>query len=212
MHLHNFNQLNPRYFVRRLDYFEVEELFCVHFDDEAFTLDCGTQIEFPFNNSRANICFRIVGCCNGVVCLCDEDYSTSSLDTVILWNPSIRRKLSLTLPKFNSTEFEESYVVLGFGYDKISDDYKVVRLTYAQPSSIRPQASVALLLHFLFSPIFIFEINSYNLYHLLLYYLRLRFTQSKLAFGGKSCFLIICVAFTSITTIHKYFPMDLCIG
>ncbi|KAJ9558543.1 hypothetical protein OSB04_013157 [Centaurea solstitialis] len=100
MHLHNFNQLNPRYFIRRLDYYESEEYYDVYFDNEAFTLDGGTQIQFPLDS--LNICFRIIGCCNGVVCLSDDNYDDDddedgdeegfSLDTIILWNPSIRRK------------------------------------------------------------------------------------------------------------------------
>lgn len=142
MHLHNFNKLNPRYFVRRLDWFARQDWFCVHFDNEAFTLDRGTQIEFPFFRSRVNLCFRIVGCCNGVVCLSDDDEDTSSLDMIILWNPSIRRKLTLTLPMFYSIESEESFAVLGFGYDKMSDDYKVVSLAYDDCSLIRPQVEV----------------------------------------------------------------------
>ncbi|KAJ9558612.1 LOW QUALITY PROTEIN: hypothetical protein OSB04_013226 [Centaurea solstitialis] len=60
MHLHNFNQLNPRYFVRRLDFYASEEWFRVHFDNEAFTSDRGTQIEFPLDDIRVNICFRIL--------------------------------------------------------------------------------------------------------------------------------------------------------
>ncbi|KAI3697294.1 hypothetical protein L6452_30206 [Arctium lappa] len=70
------------------------------------------------------------------------DYCVSKecLDTIILWNPSIRRKL--TLPMLHSVEFEESFAVLGFGYDKISDDYKVVRLNYVSNSFIRPQVEV----------------------------------------------------------------------
>ncbi|KAJ9558808.1 hypothetical protein OSB04_013422 [Centaurea solstitialis] len=146
MHLHNFNQLNPRYFVRRMDYYVGEE-YNVHFDDEAFGLDIDTDIEFPFDRCRVNICYRIIGCCNGVVCLCDDDDLNGadfSVDMIILWNPSIRRKLTLPLPMFYSVDFENSYVVLGFGYDKASDDYKVVSLTYDQFSSnIRPKASVA---------------------------------------------------------------------
>ncbi|KAJ9558529.1 hypothetical protein OSB04_013143 [Centaurea solstitialis] len=83
MHLHNFNQLNPRYFVGRLDYFASEEWFCVHLDDEAFSFDDSTQIEFPFDRSR------------------------------------------------------------GFGYDNISDDYKVVSLIYdASSLSTRPKVEV----------------------------------------------------------------------
>ncbi|KAJ9536010.1 hypothetical protein OSB04_un000826 [Centaurea solstitialis] len=146
MHLHNFNQLNSHYFVRRMDYYAVEELYDVHFNDEAFGLDIGTQIEFPFDRSRVNICYRVIGCCNGVVCLCDDDELDGdelSLDMIILWNPSIRRKLTLPLPMFFDVNFEDSYVVLGFGYDKMSDDFKVVNLTYNEcSSSTRPHVEV----------------------------------------------------------------------
>ncbi|KAJ9558512.1 hypothetical protein OSB04_013126 [Centaurea solstitialis] len=107
MHLHNSNQLNPRHFVRRLDYFDLR-------------------------------------CCNGVVCLCDYDELNEygfSLDTIILWNPLIRRKLTLPLPMFYTIGFEYPYVVLGFGYDKMSDDFKVVSLTYLEcfPTLSRPK-------------------------------------------------------------------------
>ena len=132
----------------------------MHFDDEAFTSDRGTQIEFPFDISRVNLCFRVVGCCNGVVCLCDDDDFMEvefRLDMIILWNPSIRRKLTLPLPMFYSVDFEEPFVVLGFGHDKMSDDFKVVSLTYDErSSSTRPQVSIVLV-HFQFSPIFILK-------------------------------------------------------
>ncbi|KAJ9558175.1 hypothetical protein OSB04_012789 [Centaurea solstitialis] len=144
MHLHNFNQLNPRYFVRRMDNcFAVEELYDVHFDDEAFGLDIGTEIEFPFDRCRVNICYRIIGCCNGVVCLSDDGEfieGAFGLFNIILWNPSIRRKLTLPHPMFYSLRFENPIVVLGFGYDKMSDDYKVVCLTSSSPA--RPKVEV----------------------------------------------------------------------
>ncbi|KAJ9558807.1 hypothetical protein OSB04_013421 [Centaurea solstitialis] len=147
MHLHNFNQLIPRYFVRRMYYVTVEEWYNVHFDDEAFGLDIDTQIEFPFDRSRGNLCYSIIGCCNGVVCLSDDndDFKEDAftLDTITLWNPSIRRKLTLPLPIFYYDGFEDPVVVLGFGYDKMSDDFKVVSLTYDwYSSSTRPKVEV----------------------------------------------------------------------
>ncbi|KAJ9558602.1 hypothetical protein OSB04_013216 [Centaurea solstitialis] len=138
MHLRNFNQQNPRYSVRHLDYLASEEWFSLHFDDEAFTLDRNSHVEFPFNITSVILCFRIIGCCNGVVCLCDENGSGS--DMVILWNPSIRRKLTLPLPNFKS--IKSSFVVLGFGYDKMSDDYKVVRLAYNDYGFTGPRVEV----------------------------------------------------------------------
>ncbi|KAJ9558603.1 hypothetical protein OSB04_013217 [Centaurea solstitialis] len=141
MHFHNFNQLNPRYFVRRvMDFFVVEVLY-----DEAFTLDCGTQIELPFCIRCIDLGCRIIGCCNGVVCLYnDEGGGYFDSDTLILWNPSIRRILPLPLPIFNVIQFEDSFVVVGFGYDNMSDDYKVVRLGYNDYYELltRPRAEV----------------------------------------------------------------------
>ncbi|KAJ9558806.1 hypothetical protein OSB04_013420 [Centaurea solstitialis] len=141
MHLHNFNQLNPRYFVRRRLKAD-DECYDVHLDDEAFSLDDSTQIEFPFDRIRVHSCFRIVGCCHGVVCLSDDGNCFSdSFDLVILWNPSIRRKLTLPIPIFEVSRFSES-LVLGFGYDKMSDDYKLVRLVYTHYRKPRPRVEV----------------------------------------------------------------------
>ncbi|KAJ9558534.1 hypothetical protein OSB04_013148 [Centaurea solstitialis] len=164
MHLHNFNQLNPRYFIRRLIYYESEEYYDVYFDNEAFTLDGGTQIQFPLDS--VSVCFRIVGCCNGVVCLSDdnndddddEDEEGFSLDTIILWNPSIRRKLRGRLLDFGQQFGQISVrpkvlvnaltadrvryadrVSSGLWYDKLSDDYKVVYLAYHHFSRPRVQ-------------------------------------------------------------------------
>ncbi|KAJ9558592.1 hypothetical protein OSB04_013206 [Centaurea solstitialis] len=132
MHLHNFNQLNPR-----LDYDGEEEWFRVHFDNEAFTLDGGTHVKFSLSISHLNLGCRIIGCCNGVVCLCNDEGEVFSSDLVILWNPSIRRNLLLPLPIFRSIK---SFPVFGFGYDKMSDDFKVVRVV--DYNSTRPRAEV----------------------------------------------------------------------
>jgi len=50
----------------------------------------------------------VVGSCNGILCL------VVNRRHIILWNPSIRKFTTL------------SYIVYGFGYDPLSDNYKVV--------------------------------------------------------------------------------------
>ncbi|KAJ9558809.1 LOW QUALITY PROTEIN: hypothetical protein OSB04_013423 [Centaurea solstitialis] len=146
MHLHNFNQLNPRCFVRRL-LVVAEECYDVHLDDEAFTFDDSTQIELPL---------LLVSTC--VLGLSDVAMALfASLMMITLskacdhpWNPSIRRKLTIPLPMV--------------WYDKMSDDYKVVSLAYDECSSTtRPQV----VLYYSFSPILILK-YSCNLNHLLL--------------------------------------------
>ncbi|KAJ9558489.1 hypothetical protein OSB04_013103 [Centaurea solstitialis] len=52
MHLHNFNQLNPRYFVRRLDYFDCKEWFCMSDDYKVVSL---TYLECYPTRSRPKV-------------------------------------------------------------------------------------------------------------------------------------------------------------
>ncbi|KAL4620483.1 hypothetical protein ACB092_06G157600 [Castanea dentata] len=51
---------------------------------------------------------------------------------LILWNPSIRKAISLPSPVVNVPLFFKAVDHLGFGYDPITDDYKIVRLVYLQ--------------------------------------------------------------------------------
>ncbi|KAI3739404.1 hypothetical protein L2E82_29808 [Cichorium intybus] len=128
MHLHNFNQLNSRYLVRRR--FIQKEEFAVHFDDHNFSLDTNSPIKFPYNFNLSVtelLSFEIIGCCNGVICF---SIDTSGRDEIILWNPSIRRKLTLIPPMYRRSEIPDLPLRFGFGYHITSDDYKVVRLSH----------------------------------------------------------------------------------
>ncbi|KAL4582233.1 hypothetical protein LXL04_006777 [Taraxacum kok-saghyz] len=69
------------------------------------------QLEFPFTYST------IVGSCDGIICL--FDYNDNHIS---LWNPSIRR--TLILPDCPRRCYSASEI--GFGYDPITDDHKVV--------------------------------------------------------------------------------------
>ncbi|XAR54781.1 hypothetical protein NMG60_11030078 [Bertholletia excelsa] len=64
------------------------------------------------------------GSCNGLLCL------SNALDTVVLWNPSTRksRKLPYASIEFQNQARYQKNRVYGFGYDSVSDDYKVVRI------------------------------------------------------------------------------------
>uniref|UniRef100_A0A5B7AAV4 F-box associated beta-propeller type 1 domain-containing protein n=1 Tax=Davidia involucrata TaxID=16924 RepID=A0A5B7AAV4_DAVIN len=50
------------------------------------------------------------------------------MNTIILWNPTIKKWVTLPLPRFECPD--EYSQVLGFGYDPKTNDYKVVRLAY----------------------------------------------------------------------------------
>ncbi|XP_024984658.1 F-box/kelch-repeat protein At3g23880-like isoform X2 [Cynara cardunculus var. scolymus] len=126
MHFHNFNKPNPRHLLRRFELRENKEVYTVHLDDQHFTVDAEAPIKFPFKIVGPDIyCYKIIGCCNGVVCLCNANTTD---EEVILWNPSVRRNITLVPPIFPNNYWYELILVLGFGYDTTSDDYKVVRV------------------------------------------------------------------------------------
>ena len=79
------------------------------------------KLEYPFQNYDE--LFKIVGSCNGLLCL--SNYNGS--DYAVLWNPSIRR--FMTLPVFGSSVTEDCRLLwfdFGFGFNHMSNDYRVV--------------------------------------------------------------------------------------
>ena len=88
------------------------------------------ELHFPFKYLEKEFIY-IVGSSNGIVCLLDATPSNTDYDIVpILWNPSIRKAIYLPRP---AVKFPFSYLPMehdGFGYDPITDDYKLVRIVY----------------------------------------------------------------------------------
>ncbi|KEH32820.1 putative F-box domain-containing protein [Medicago truncatula] len=77
-----------------------------------------TQLELPPNNHDGD--YYLVGSCNGILCLADYNEGF-----VILWNPSIRK--SKELPPFQKPKtLRHDGMTYGFGYDPVTDNYKVV--------------------------------------------------------------------------------------
>lgn len=70
---------------------------------------------------------KFVGSCNGVVCLWKDETD------ILLWNPSTRKVRVLPIPTNILIPFMlmESDAV-GFGYDHLNEDYKVVRFVDSQ--------------------------------------------------------------------------------
>ncbi|KAI8530502.1 hypothetical protein RHMOL_Rhmol11G0064200 [Rhododendron molle] len=67
---------------------------------------------------------HVWGSCDGLLCM------SNTLDTLVLWNPSTRRSRRLPYASIefqNLSRYYESRVY-GFGYDRVSRDYKVVRI------------------------------------------------------------------------------------
>ncbi|XP_016476971.1 F-box/kelch-repeat protein At3g06240-like [Nicotiana tabacum] len=118
--------------LRRYDNTHNKEYYSLFQDckNRPFCLDFSSQLNLPFNCQLGY--FRIVGSCNGIMCLCDDFFADVGNVVVILWNPSIQKFTTLPLPliRFKSPDM----FVLGFGADHLSnnddDDYKLVRLVY----------------------------------------------------------------------------------
>ncbi|CAK8542384.1 unnamed protein product [Lathyrus sativus] len=80
-----------------------------------------SQLGFPFYNTYVNDFFYYIACsCHGILCLADYNQYT-----VVLWNPSIGK--FKILPPFEYPNYgTKVHVNHGFGYDRVSDHYKVV--------------------------------------------------------------------------------------
>ncbi|XP_059436439.1 F-box protein CPR1-like [Corylus avellana] len=99
------------------------------------------QIYRPFNHPT-NTFIKIVGHCNGLVCLHICPFCCSNIEErniypneIVIWNPLIRKYKKLP---FKPIEIPDDYVFkVAFGYDQINDDYKVVRILKPQPHLAR---------------------------------------------------------------------------
>ncbi|XP_028054594.1 uncharacterized protein LOC114258801 [Camellia sinensis] len=93
---------------------------CLSFTDDKTFGDEFVNFEYPFQNY--NEFFKIVGACDRLLCL--SDYY--GLDYAVLWNPSIRR--FVTLLEFGSSVIEDCCLLwfdFGFGFNSMSNDYNV---------------------------------------------------------------------------------------
>ncbi|KAL7086864.1 hypothetical protein ACP275_13G028800 [Erythranthe tilingii] len=93
-----------------------------------FGINSSSEIEIPFEFQIEYS--RIVGSCDGLVCLSnDMFFRNPSISSIIIWNPSVRNHIVLPNPTINPIESHN--VVLGFG-GFASHVYKVVRLVYGR--------------------------------------------------------------------------------
>ncbi|KAH8520101.1 hypothetical protein H0E87_001531 [Populus deltoides] len=109
---------------------EIEHYFL--YPDEGFPDNHLEELDCPFK-STWNGYSDIVGSCDGVFCL--VDYGLGYNDRAALWNPSIRKTVSIPRPNVTFTSHGSFVHSLGFGFDSISNDYKLVRVVYLQDCS-----------------------------------------------------------------------------
>ncbi|KAM7522691.1 hypothetical protein LguiA_012593 [Lonicera macranthoides] len=94
-----------------------ESLYSINLDslDNAVTLNY-RQLNL---NEQSILATKIVGSCNGLLCL------NNSEKYIFLWNPATRKYRKSPVSR---VRLGFQFVAFGFGYDDVSDDYKVVRM------------------------------------------------------------------------------------
>ncbi|CAL5342822.1 unnamed protein product [Camellia sinensis] len=122
----NKQQDPPLLLLRHCSEHPRKEHFSIRHDNP--TLDDYAELDFPFHS--VNWYFRIVGSCNGVVCLSDDHMCY--VHTIILWNPSIRKSFNLPRPNVVFQTHGPLMHSIGFGFDSINHDCKVVRFIYVE--------------------------------------------------------------------------------
>lgn len=121
--LSSYKTKNRYLLIRYYNRDEMKEDYSLRCDDDETFCEQFSRVEFPFKCPIGY--FRIVGSCNGLICLWDDLFSDS--EGVILWNPSIRK--SVTFPMLRKPSCPHIRV-LGFGVCPVTNDHKVVSVMY----------------------------------------------------------------------------------
>lgn len=94
--------------------------FSLHYLLHETEVDTTTTLDYSI--AYPELPMRILGSCNGIVCIAlDEEH-------LFLWNPSISKHK--ILPHLHKRPGFCCYLKDGFGYEEITDDYKVVVIFY----------------------------------------------------------------------------------
>ena len=122
---HSINNNNHYLFFRFYDVEEdIKEKYPLYNDNDFIQ---HTRFDFPLEpQNKDDPIFRVVGTCNGLVCLSDDLYIYTN--EFFLWNPCVRKFVKLPYP--NLTYHPDCFfrVSIGFGFDAETNDYKVVRM------------------------------------------------------------------------------------
>lgn len=112
---------------------EVEYIYTLHSEDQLPL--CGGEFSYKdiMPVKIPGLYPEIVGSCNGIICM--VDYSNDEC-RICLWNFSIRRKLIIPdHPSLIHPDIDPHDAVLGFGFDPITNDYKIVFISYCENKS-----------------------------------------------------------------------------
>ncbi|XP_050370168.1 F-box/kelch-repeat protein At3g06240-like [Argentina anserina] len=104
-----------------------QDPYSLHYDNNGVTECCKVEFPVALKEELINPCFRVVGTCNGLVLLADDHGRYGY--TFVLWNPCVRKYVTLPKPSVRFSTHGGYDASLGLGYDDVGNDYKVVRLT-----------------------------------------------------------------------------------
>ncbi|XP_059629864.1 F-box protein CPR1-like [Cornus florida] len=85
------------------------------------------ELEGPLKSCR-DLNLRIIGSCHGLLCLSEDLHSYK--EKLFLWNLSIQKRMDLPPLRVTSRSHGRHMHSIGFGFDSVTDDYKVVRIVY----------------------------------------------------------------------------------
>ncbi|CAN1190525.1 Receptor-like protein EIX2 [Linum perenne] len=100
------------------------EHYSLCIDDDDFPRTVIQEFESPFKGDS----FRISSCCNGVICFTGFRMYVS-VERAVLWNPCIRKIVEIPPPILAHESHKQYADSVGFGYDAVNDDYKLVRVS-----------------------------------------------------------------------------------
>ncbi|OAY44855.1 F-box protein CPR1 [Manihot esculenta] len=114
-----------RYYIN-IAPFEGNEHYLLY-KDESFPENPVEELDSPLRGLSTFV--NIVGSCNGVICLFDY-LNRMYTERAALWNPSVRKIVSIPCPNVTFDSRGPFFYSLGFGFDSTTDDYKLVRVAY----------------------------------------------------------------------------------
>ncbi|XP_050212205.1 putative F-box protein At3g17490 [Mercurialis annua] len=127
-HLAHTTQANETYLlVKKNISYGRKPQFVLHRDNDSFSEYQKLDLSSFFAKENLDNGIKIAGSCNGLVCLFDKINNR-----LILWNPAIGELITTSLNVRN----KRMCVVVGFGFDRKNNDYKVVTIVYDDYSKI----------------------------------------------------------------------------
>ncbi|XP_056159160.1 F-box protein At3g07870-like [Syzygium oleosum] len=108
------------------DWCDPVQNLCSLLSHQSLALPSRSQTEIPFVTPPPDS-YRIVGTCNGLICVTERSRDGYGR-TMYLWNPFTRKHKAVRRP---GPDMETGRMVLGFGFDARSIDYKIVRILYS---------------------------------------------------------------------------------